>query len=327
MTCHCFNLGTETNETVNKYHKPTTSLSVFSLGLIACFFLLTSSCGLDQDEESSIRKGNELSLKKVVLTLKPSGDPSESLAYRDGLESYLSEKLKRKVEVIVPRQGIAPEQSLLSGEIDLACLPLETAMREVKRGNLAILLETYRVEGSAPKGVWLSREDGNYSGIDQLRGKAVAFSGNSSLPGYFLPVSDLAAGKLIGPEVALTDYFSQTVFGTGDLSAVEKLLQGEVEAAAVSDAILESNGSLNKEQRDRLRILKELGPVPDSLLCVRASVHESDRDLIKLAIVELNEDQPKLSERAFGGKFSPPGKEIHSGGAVEALATEKAIKP
>ena len=68
---------------------------------------------------------------------------------------------------------------------------------------------------------------------------------------------------LVGNETSLTDFFSLTLYGTGYVSAVEKVLSGEVEAAAVSDYVYRGdNKYLDDTQKERLRVFQEQGPVP-----------------------------------------------------------------
>ena len=76
-----------------------------------------------------------------------------------------------------------------------------------------------------------------------------------------IPTWDLVQQGLVGPEIALTDYFSQTIYGNGYVSAVEKVLSGEVEAAAVSDYVYKGdNKYLSDAQKAQLKIVQEQGP-------------------------------------------------------------------
>ena len=58
----------------------------------------------------------------------------------------------------------------------------------------------------------------------------VAFASRSSTSGYLIPVWDLWKRGLVGPDTCLPIFFSLTIYGTGYVSAVEKVLSGEVEA-------------------------------------------------------------------------------------------------
>ena len=111
-------------------------------------------------------------------------------------------------------------------------------------------------------------KDKKYQDIDQLKGQPVAFASRSSTSGYLIPVWDLFNRGLVGPQTSLTDFFSLTIYGTGYVSAVEKVLNGEVEAAAVSDYVFTGdNKYLNDSQKSRLRIVQKQGPVPSQSIC------------------------------------------------------------
>ena len=121
-----------------------------------------------------------------------------------------------------------------------------------------------------------------YKSITELKGKPVAFASRSSTSGFLIPTWDLAQKGLVGSESSLTDYFSQTIYGTGYVSAVEKVLSGEVEAAAVSDYVFKGdNKYLTDAQKAKLQIVQEQGPVPAHTLCIRGSISKTTKNFCK----------------------------------------------
>ena len=102
---------------------------------------------------------------------------------------------------------------------------------------------------------------------------------------------------LVGSESSLTDYFSQTIYGTGYVSAVEKVLSGEVEAAAVSDYVFKGdNKYLTDAQKAKLQIVQEQGPVPAHTLCIRGSISKNDKEFLQKAFIEMNQENPELRD-------------------------------
>ncbi len=79
------------------------------------------------------------------------------------------------------------------------------------------------------------------------------------------------------------------LFGSGYVSAVELLLQGRAEAAAVSDYVLNTDNYLSKEQKARLRILQKQGPVPTHVLAVRKNLSKESKKLFQQLVTELNQ--------------------------------------
>ena len=122
---------------------------------------------------------------------------------------------------------------------------------------------------------------------------------------------------------ALTDFFSQVIYGDDSDSVVRKLLNGEVEAAAVGSSAFEN---LDEKTQSRLRIFQEQGSVPTGVLCIRSSISSSDRAIIEEAFLTTNADNPNLVRRVFGERLAKPEKG-HLDLTRETLEAIKTVKP
>ena len=71
------------------------------LALVAMVVSVTA-CGSASDKGDGGSGAADSSLKKIVIALKPDKNPDQMIAERESLEKYLSEKLGRPVEVIIP---------------------------------------------------------------------------------------------------------------------------------------------------------------------------------------------------------------------------------
>ena len=132
----------------------------------------------------------------------------------------------------------------------------------------------------------------------------------------------------VGSDKALTDYFSQTIYGTGYVSAVEKVLSGEVEAAAVSDYVYKGdNKYLSDEQKAKLRIVQEQGPVPSHTICYRLSLSDADKAIIRNTLLAMNEDNPELRDKVFNGELVKVDPDEHLKVTREALKVQESLKP
>ena len=138
----------------------------------------------------------------------------------------------------------------------------------------------------------------------------------------------MAQKGLVGPDSSLTDYFSQTIYGTGYESAVKKVLSGEVEAAAVSDYVFRGdNKYLSDKEKAQLKVIQEQGPVPAHTLCVRATLSENDRKFLEKTFLEMNEENPELRDRIFNGELVVVDQNQHLRVTREAIEVEKTLKP
>lgn len=305
--------------------------SILPIVLLHTFFsLLFFSCSnpVGEPDLNEQDAPAELSLQKLVIALKANKNPEKMLAEKEALESYLSEKLNRVVEVLIPTDSSVVVESFRNGTLDLGYLSSTDAARNLDQNTASILLIHLKNDLPHYQSIWLSLKNKPYQSIDELKGAPVAFASRSSTSGYLIPVWDLSNRGLVGPDIALTDFFSLTLYGTGYVSAVEKVLSGEVEAAAVSDYVfLGDNKYLNDSQKSRLQIIQQQGPVPSHTICVRSTLSDSDRQILKDALLSMNQDAPSLRDQVFNGELMEVDEEQHLRVTREALEVQKILKP
>ena len=302
----------------------------FSSICLAALAFLFASCGgnsADDDANGTSPDGG-LSLKQLVIALKANKNPEKMLAEKEALEKYLSEKLARQVKVIIPTSSAAIVESFKNGTLDIGYLSSTDAARNLDDAAASILLIHLKNGNPHYNSIWLSLKNKDYDSIEDLKDKPVAFASHSSTSGFLIPTWDLSKRGLVGPNKALTDYFAQTIYGTGYVSAVEKVLNGEVEAAAVSDYVYKGdNKYLSDEQKAKLKIVQEQGPVPSHTICYRLSLSAADRDLIRQTLLGMNEDNPELRNKVFNGELVTVDPEEHLKVTREALEVQKTLKP
>ena len=218
-----------------------------------------------------------ITLSKVVVALKPDKDPDAMIAERAQLSDYLSKQLGKPVEVIVPLSSAVILEGLSNGTIDLAYLAA-TDMLNALNEQTADLLLAGEIEGKTSyKSYWVTLKEKPYQSVADLKGKPIAFSGKTSTSGYVIPLWDLRQKNLISDSGKAEEFFGEgnVWFGSGYVSAVERVLNGDAEAAAVSYYVLDKDKHLTLEQRQKLRRLAEQGPVPTHVIAIRSQI--SDR--------------------------------------------------
>ena len=296
--------------------------------LFLVFTLCVFSCGGPDSDLPSEENNKALSLKKVVIALKANKQPASMLVEKQDLEAYLSEELQRPVEVMIPSDSSVVVESFRNGTLDLGYLSSTDAARNLSQETADILLVHLKNGQPHYQSIWLSKKNKEYNSIDELEGKPVAFASRSSTSGYLIPTWDMMKKGLIGSQNSLTDFFSLTLYGTGYVSAVEKVLSGEVEAAAVSDYVFKGNNKyLDDSQKAQLRIVQEQGPVPAHTLCARSTLSKSDRKILQDALLSMNQENPELRDRIFNGELIIVNQDEHLEVTREALEFQKKLKP
>ncbi len=243
----------------------------------------------------------EVSLEKVVVALKPDKDPDQMMQERKTLSEFLSKKLGKPVEVIVPLSSSVIIEGFANGTVDLGYLSATDMVAAQKRKAGEILLAG-RIDGqNFYKSYWLALKEKPYDKVEDLKGKRVAFASKTSTSGYLIPMWDLKQkGLLTEPKPEAFFGEGNLFYGTGYVSAVERVLNGEAEAAAVSYYVLDKDKHLTLEQRAKLKKVAEQGPVPTHVIAVRSSIPAADRELLRQALESLNEDaNTALRDKVF----------------------------
>jgi phosphonate transport system substrate-binding protein len=173
-------------------------------------------------------------VQQFVVALKPDKNPEILRAEKARLEVFLSERLGRKTEVIVPLSGTVILEGFANGTIDLGYLSATDLVNARARGLADLLLAGEFPDGrTAYDSYWVVKKAAPYASIADLRGRPVAFASRTSTSGFVVPIYDLYQRGLLGPDADPASFFGagNVFFGVGYVSAVERVLAGEAEAA------------------------------------------------------------------------------------------------
>ncbi len=286
-------------------------------GVSLLFFLAACS------QQGGVDGDSPFSESRLVIALKPDKDPDKMLGETRALEAYLSSRIGVPVEVIVPLSGSVIQEGFANGTIDLAFVS-GTEMAHAKERNLAEILLAGEIEGRTYyTSYWVTLADNGSGSVEDLEGRPVAFSSRTSTSGYVIPLWDLHRRGLIDEETGPEGFFGtgNVFYGTGYVSAVNRVLNGDAEAAAVSYYVLEEDRHLNDDQRARLRMMAEQGPVPTHVIAVRSALSDDDKSLLRDALLTLNEEEHhELRDRVFTSRIIEVDAAEHLASIEEALA-------
>jgi phosphonate transport system substrate-binding protein len=261
-----------------------------------------------------------LSNEKVIVALKPDKDPDRMLAERAALSDLLGKEFGKPVEVIVPTSAAVITEGLKNGTIDIAHVSA-TEMVTIRDAGAGDLLLVGERDGLASyKSYWVSLAEKPYTSVEDLRGKPIAFSSRTSTSGYLIPMVDLRdRGLITGADAE--EFFGKgnVVFGSGYVSAVERVLRGEVEAAAVSYYVLDEGNYLTDEQRAKLKKVTDQGPVPTHVIAVSSKLSDADKAVLKAGLINLKNSATETSNAVFSADLIETDADSHLAPVENAL--------
>jgi phosphonate transport system substrate-binding protein len=269
---------------------------------------------------SPSENANNKAAQKFVIALKPDKNPDQMMQERASLEKYLSEKTGRPAEIIIPLSAAVINEGFANGTIDLGYLSA-TDLINAKDAELLLVGE---INGKTTyQSYWLALKDKPYAKVEDLRGKPVAFASKTSTSGFIIPLWDLRRKNLVSEKVDPEEFFGKgnVFYGTGYVSAVERVLNGEAEAAAVSYYVLDEDKHLSAEQRARLKKVAEQGDVPTHIIAVRRSLPDAEKQNLKKALLSLNDGgNQNMRDKLFTSKLVETDQEKHLAPMREALS-------
>jgi len=261
-------------------------------------------------------------IKELVVALKPDKNPDALLKERASLESFLGKELNTTVKVIVPLSGAVILEGLTNGTIDLAYLASVEMLNARERG-VADVLAGVEIDGiTSYESYWVALKDKPYNGIADLRGKPIAFASKTSTSGFLIPHAALIKKDLLKPKEAPETFFGpgNVWYGTGYVSAIERVLQGSAEAAATSDYVMLKDKHLTPEQKAKLKVIDRQGPVPTHVLAVRTALSDAQRQRIAAAVIKLNQPENEaLRDQVFTSRLVTVDAAKHLETTAEAL--------
>jgi phosphonate transport system substrate-binding protein len=287
------------------------------------FLALLSLCVLVVFGASRLAASDSVSMAKVVVALKPDKNPDLMLQEKAALAAFLSAQLGRPVEVIIPLSPAVIIEGLANGTIDLGYLSASDMLNVRDRAVASVLLAGEFPDGKTSyESYWVVKKDAPYQSIENLRGRSIAFASRTSTSGFVLPLLDLQRRGLLDETANPESFFGRgrVIFGVGYVSAIERVLAGEAEAAAVSYYVLDLDQHLTASQRARLRRLQAQGPVPSHVIALRSSLRAEDVVKLRTALLALNEPgQTELRDKLFTTKLVAVDADTHLAPLADGL--------
>jgi phosphonate transport system substrate-binding protein len=234
--------------------------------------------------------------KKLTIVFPSRSDSTDLQTKANAVAAFLSKELGMPVVAQIGDDTAAVE-ALRANRADVAFLSSRPALKAEQLANAKLYLAEVRQNYSGrftynsifvvPKTSPLKTQGNAKATLTQLKGKRMAFTSPTSGSGFIFPVSELVRQGLVPNRDRMDGFFGQVSYGGNYSKALQAVLRGQADAAAVSEYALFPPYITNAE-RSQLRVLHKIAGVPAHGIAIDDDVPASMRERIINAMLKLN---------------------------------------
>jgi phosphonate transport system substrate-binding protein len=231
---------------------------------------------------------------KVVFPTRSGATDLQNKA--KAVTDFLSKEMQQPVEAVVGDDTAAVE-ALRANRADVAFLSSRPALKAQQLANARLYLaevranysggHTYKSVFVVPKNSPLKSGKGKAT-LAQLKGQKMSFTSPTSGSGFIFPVGELVQQELVPDRDRLTGFFSQVTYGGGYDKALQAVLRGQADVAAVSEYAV-APPYITAEEASKLRVLYGISGVPAHGVAIDDDVPATTRNKLIAAMLKLNQ--------------------------------------
>ena len=236
-------------------------------------------------------------MSRLTVAFPARGDSADLQRKANAVGQFLSRELRIPVDTVVSDDTAAVE-ALRANRADVAFLSSRPALKAEQLANARLYLAEVRPNysgGHTYRSVMVVRKEsplrsGNNAQqtLSQLRGKRIAFTSPTSGSGFIFPVGELVRSGFVPNRDRLNGFFTNVTYGNNYSGALQAVLRGQADVAAVSEYALNSP-YITAQEASQLRVLYAISGVPAHGIAIDDDVPAAMRDRIINAMMKLNQ--------------------------------------
>ncbi|MBF2065765.1 MAG: phosphate/phosphite/phosphonate ABC transporter substrate-binding protein [Calothrix sp. C42_A2020_038] len=238
-------------------------------------------------------------LRSLTIVFPSRSDSTDLQNKANAVAEFISKELKMPVRAQIGDDTAAVE-ALRANQAQVAFLSSRPALKAEQLANARLYLAevrdnysgrfTYNSVFVVPANSPLQTRNTGRATLEQLRGRKMAFTSPTSGSGFIFPTSELVRLGLVQNRDSLGNFFGQVSYGGSYSKALQAVLRGQAEVAAVSEYAL-FPPYITNEEKAQLRILHKIPGVPAHGIAIDDSVPAPMRERLINAMLKLNQSQ------------------------------------
>jgi phosphonate transport system substrate-binding protein len=250
----------------------------------------------NQKEQTLIAQGKT---NELVVVFPSRSDSTDLQNKANAVAAFLSKQLGVPVKAQIGDDTAAVE-ALRANRADIAFLSSRPALKAEQLANARLYLAevrptysgkyTYNSVFVVPKNSPLKTQSTAKATLSQLRGKKMAFTSPTSGSGFIFPTGELVKQGLVQNRDRLNNFFGQVAYGGNYSKALQAVLRGQADVAAVSEYAL-NPPYITEAEKNQLRVLHKISGVPAHGVAIDDDVPTATREKIISAMLLLNQPE------------------------------------
>ncbi|MFB2772632.1 phosphate/phosphite/phosphonate ABC transporter substrate-binding protein [Pelatocladus sp. BLCC-F211] len=250
----------------------------------------------NQKEQTLLAQGKT---NELVVIFPSRSDSTDLQNKANAVATFLSKQLGVPVKAQIGDDTAAVE-ALRANRADIAFLSSRPALKAEQLANARLYLAevrptysgkyTYNSVFVVPKNSPFKTQSTAKATLSQLRGKRIAFTSPTSGSGFIFPTGELVKQGLVENRDRLNNFFGQVAYGGNYGKAIQAVLRGQADVAAVSEYAL-NPPYITEAEKNQVRILHKISGVPAHGVAIDDDVPTPTRDKIINAMLLLNQSQ------------------------------------
>ncbi len=250
------------------------------MGWMLGSLLLATSVGCVSQPQASV----------PITVVFPSRSDSSNLQQKaDAVVKLLAQESGLNLQAKVADETAAVE-SLAANRVDIAFLGSRAALKAEKLANAQMYLAEVRSSysgGHTYNSIFVVPKDSPLNDLKSLKGKRMAFTSPTSGSGFIVPVGQLMSEKLVTGKNKLDQFFGKVTYGGSYSKALQAVLRGQADVAAVSEYAL-FPPHITEAEAKKLRVIYKTSGVPAHGVVIDDDVPTATREKIVESMLKLN---------------------------------------
>lgn len=249
----------------------------------------------DSGEAEELSAAEKWGIDEFTFVLIPGEDSEKSVQLRDNMCEDLSEAIGIPVNVYRATDYNAAVEAMRTGNAQLAFLGPFSYVTAVERAGAECICVSGTNGSVGYQSYIITKGDSDIESLENLEGTTFGFVDPSSTSGNVVPCNEILENldlSISFDDLHLDGVFFKTATYVGNhQNSIQAVIQGNVDAAAVSSNTLSNQIEKGNIAEDDVKIIHESPVIPGSPICIQKDLPEELKEIVSDFLLSYDNDE------------------------------------